>query len=250
MARGALIGARARSSRAAPARAPAAQLRANPKQFSDLRRPVAAQKTFERLSMVAAGSRIFVSTNDAYATQSSRAAPALPRRTSSPSRAPQHSARRSRLLRRDRASESRRRRSRSFRPTMPSATSRRSSRRRPARTTLPAADDVLVDDRHRADGAEHRIRISRDRRSVATGVVAWRDSSRNRRASARESFSHAGRYAWNGGMFVWRYEVFRRALQNVRSGNPALAERLATRPAARRAARCTSRCRRSRSTTR
>lgn len=46
---------------------------------------------------------------------------------------------------------------------------------------------------------------------------------------ARE-FVASGRYAWNGGMFVWRYDVFRRALESSAPEILRLAERIAGTP--------------------
>lgn len=63
---------------------------------------------------------------------------------------------------------------------------------------------------------------------VATGVRRVARFVEKPTLERAREFVAAGRYAWNGGMFVWRYEVFRRALQNSAPEILQLAEHLAT----------------------
>lgn len=48
--------------------------------------------------------------------------------------------------------------------------------------------------------------------AVADGIVAVRSFVEKPERRRAEEFLQAGTYAWNGGMFIWRSDVFRRAL--------------------------------------
>jgi mannose-1-phosphate guanylyltransferase len=63
---------------------------------------------------------------------------------------------------------------------------------------------------------------------VATGVRRVARFVEKPTLELAGEFLASGRYAWNGGMFVWRYDVFRRALQKCAPELLQLAERLAT----------------------
>ena len=185
----------------------------NPKQFLKLFDGRSLlQLTFARAMRLLPPESIYVSTNEQYADKCREHLPQMPpRERAHRARAPQHRARPSRSARSPSRPASARAPSPSSPPIISSATRRIRPRARP-RVRIRGVARRAGHDRHRADGAEYRLRLSRDWRRLEDDVLRVRSFKEKPDLARAEEFLRAGNYAWNASMFVWRSDVFRREL--------------------------------------